>query len=122
MKVTRQQLDELIRYISKAVLKEYSSMTSSEEDKMDKSPLDLQVKPTDSQTSAEKLKDKQALDQAKKRKDTEKEKADSFKSQYEQWRRYGKQNDEKAVKDLQTKVASRGSMSSVAENIRKMRA
>lgn len=127
MKMSRRQLDELIRLITKSVLNEYSSMTSSQEDSMDEPSADDGVKPQDAQTSAEKskarhdqqLKDKQALDQAKKQKDTEKEKATSFKSQYDQWRRYGKQNDERAVSDLTRKVAGRGT---VAENIRKMRA
>ena len=128
MKITRRQLDELLRLITKQVLKEYSSMSSTQ-DSVDPGTADDGVKPADAQTAAEKakarhdqqLKDKQALDQAKKQKDTEKEKAQSFKSQYDQWRRYGKQNDEKAVKDLSMKVADRGSVSSVAENIRKLR-
>lgn len=106
-----------------------SSTSNTNTNDSDPGTADDGVKPQDAQTSAEKakaqhdqqLKDKQALDQAKKEKDTEKEKADSFKSQYEQWRRYGKQNDAKAVQDLQAKVAGRGSMSSVAENIRKLR-
>lgn len=132
MKITRQQLDELLRLITKSVLKEYTSMSStanSNSNASDPGSADDGVKPADAQTSAEKakarhdqqLKDKQALDQAKKEKETEKEKAESFKSQYDQWRRYGKQNDTKAVQDLQMKVADRGSGSSVAENIRKLR-
>ena len=58
-------------------------MTSSQEDSMDEPSADSAVKPTDAQTSAEKakakhdqaLKDKEELDQAKKRKDIEREKA-----------------------------------------------
>ena len=103
-------------------------MSSTDDQSADPGAADDGVKPQDAQTSAEKakarhdqqLKDKQALDQAKKQKDTEKEKATSFKSQYDQWRRYGKTNDEKAVQDLSRKVADRGS-TAVAENIRKLR-
>ena len=128
MKITQRQLDELLRLITKTVLKEYSSLSSTQ-DSADPGTADDGVKPADAQTSAEKskarhdqqLKDKQALDQAKKMKDTEKEKAQSFKSQYDQWRRYGKANDEKAVQDLSAKVADRGS-TAVGENIRKLRA
>ena len=127
MKITRKQLNELLRIVTRQVLREYSSMSSSTEDSSDPGTADDGVKPQDAQTSAEKakarhdqqLKDKQELDQAKKQKDTEKEKATSFKSQYDQWRRYGKSNDEKAVADLTHKVAARGA---VAENIHKIRA
>lgn len=123
MKITRRQLNELLRLITRQVLKE---MTTVDDKSADPGTADDGVKPTDAQTSAEKakarhdqqLKNKQALDQAKKQKDTEKEKALSYKSQYDQWRRYGKANDEKAVKDLSTKVADRGA---IAENIRKLR-
>lgn len=127
MKISRRQLDELIRLITKSVLNEYSSMTSSQEDAMDEPSSDSLVKPMDAMTSAEKSKmkrdqahkNKDALDKAKQQQTTNQEKATSFKSQYDQWKRFEKQGDDKAVKGLQKKVATHSTM---AENIRKMRA
>ena len=132
MKITRQQLDELLRLITKKVLKEYSSMSSTNDQNADPGAADDGVKPQDAMTSAEKskqahdqmLKDKSDLDKAKQQKITNKEKADSFKSQYDQWKRFERPTDDKNVKGLQQKVAGRGSVSSVssvAENIRKLR-
>lgn len=117
MKMTRSQLDELIRYITKAVLKEYSSLSDNDPDT---GSADDGVKPSDAQTSAEKSKEKRqnqqqaksAYDQAKMKLSTDKERADSYKSQYDQWRRYDKTNNEKAVKDAQKAVASGGVTSS----------
>lgn len=120
MKMSKEQLDELIRYITKAVLKEYSSFSSlsSSSDNSDPGTADDGVKPEDAQTSAEKAREKRQnqlqikhdLDQAKMKKTTDKERAESYKSQYDQWRRYEKNNDEQAVRDLQQK--SRGGTTS----------
>ena len=102
-------------------------MSSSSEDSADDGNADDGANPDDTQTPAEKskqahdqmLKNKSDLDKAKQQKITNKEKADSFKSQYDQWKRFEGNNDDQNVKGLQQKVASRGS---VAENIRKLRA
>lgn len=127
MKITRHQLDGLIRYISKSVLNELSSMSSMSSNSNDPSSDTADGESQNVMTKAEKnkaeadqaLSDKRELDMAKKEKDTEREKAAAFKSQYDQWRRYGKQNSEKAISHLAKKVASHGT---ITENIRKMRA
>ena len=128
MKITRKQLNELIRQISRRALEEYSTMSpSTDHEEDDPSGGISGVKPTDAMTSAQKsklkrdqqMKAKSELDQAKKEKVTNQSKAESFKDQYDQWRTYGKQNDDKAVKDWQKKTATHGS---IAENIRKFRA
>lgn len=129
MKITRKQLDELLQLITKSVLKEYSSMSSTDNQDADPGTADDGVKPQDAMTSMEKskqkhdqmLKDKADLDKAKQQKITNKEKADSFKSQYDQWKRFERPNDDQSVKGLQQKVAGRSTTSSVAENIRKLR-
>ena len=126
MKMSRRQLDELLRLITKLVLNEYSSMTSSQADAADEPSADSSVKPMDAMTSAEKskmkrdqdLKNKDELDKAKQQQVTNKEKATSYKSQYDHWKRFEKQGDDKAVKGWQKKVATH---SAIAENIRKMR-
>ena len=115
MKITQRQLDELIRLITKSVLKEWSSLSGDDKDS-DPGTADDGVKPMDAKTSAEKSKErhdrmvanKKQLDMAKQQQTTNKEKAASFKSQYDQWKRFEKQNDDKAVKDLSAKVANRG--------------
>lgn len=115
MKITQRQLDELIRLITKGVLKEWSSLSG--DDGKDMGSADDGVKPADAQTSAEKSKEKhdrmiankKELDMAKQQQTTNKEKATSYKSQYDQWKRFEKSNDDKAVKDLSAKVANRGS-------------
>ena len=60
MKITRRQLNELLRLITKSVLKEYSSvssMSSSSSDSSDDSgTADDAVKPQDAQTAVEKAK------------------------------------------------------------------
>ena len=114
MKITQRQLDELIRLITKSVLKEWSSLSGDKD--IDPGTSDDGVKPTDAMTSAEKSKAehdkriaaKKELDMAKQKQTTNREKAISYKSQYDQWRRFEKQNDDKAVKDLSAKVANRG--------------
>ena len=103
-------------------------MSSTDDQNADPGAADDGVKPQDAMTSVEKskqahdqmLKDKEDLDKAKQQKITNKEKADSFKSQYDQWRRFERPNDDRNLKGLQQKVADRGS-TAVAENIRKLR-
>ena len=57
MKITREQLDELLRLITKSVLKEYSSMSSdTQDDSSDSGTADDGVKPQDAQTAVEKAK------------------------------------------------------------------
>ena len=65
MKITRRQLDELIRLITKSVLKEYSSISSMSSsssngstDSTDPGTADDGVKPQDAQTAVEKSKAK----------------------------------------------------------------
>jgi hypothetical protein len=119
MKVSKKQLDELIRLITIGVLKEWSSL-SGDDKSTDPGTADDGVKPDDAMTAAEKSKQKRQnqmqvkhdLDQAKMQKKTDQERAESYKSQYDQWRRYDKTNDEKAVQDLQKKVAGSGTTSS----------
>jgi hypothetical protein len=111
MKVKKSQLNELIRLITRQILKEYTSMSSTGIGDDSSSSSD---KPEDAMTSAEKarlnrrskIQTRRELDLAKKEKDTEKEKAEAFKSQYDQWRLYGKGDAEKHVKDLTAKVTS----------------
>ena len=56
MKVTQKQLNELIYLITRGVVKEYGSMTSSQEDDMDSGVADDGDKPDDAQTAYEKSK------------------------------------------------------------------
>jgi hypothetical protein len=55
MKLTRKQLDELIRYITKSVLKEWSSLSGNDNDSDPGTPDDG-VKPDDAKTAYEKSK------------------------------------------------------------------
>ncbi len=120
MKVSKKQLDELIRLITIGVIKEWSSLSGNDQTSSDSGTADDGVKPTDAMTAAEKARQqrqnkmqlKHDLDQAKMQKKTDQERAESYKSQYDQWRRYDKTNDEKAVQDLQKKVNTSGTTSS----------
>ena len=65
MKITRQQFNELVQYITKGVLKEYDSMSSSEQDtSSDPGIPDDGVKPMDAMTAAEKSKAERDAKQA----------------------------------------------------------
>ena len=114
MKMSRQKLDELIRHITKVVLKEYSSLSGNDDSNSDSGTSNNGDTPPDAMTDAEKRKaerdqklaSKKELDQAKLSQNTNKERAESYKSQYEEWRRYGKKNDDSKVKDMTKKVSS----------------
>ena len=66
MKITHRQLNELIRYITRGVLKEYDSMSSDHQDSSsDHGSPDDGDKPVDAMTSAEKSKADREQRQAK---------------------------------------------------------
>ncbi len=109
MKVKRSQLNELIRLITRQVLKEYSSMSSGD----DKESPDTSDKPEDAMTDLEKsrkerqdkIQAKRELDLAKKEKDVKRDTAQAYKGQYDQWRMWGKKDSEDKVNGLTAKVA-----------------
>lgn len=89
MKITQRQLDELIRLITKSVLKEWSSLSGDDDDESsDSGSADDGVKPQDAMTASEKAKQerlqkltqKNNLDYAKKELETAK-KEKSFQQQ-----------------------------------------
>jgi hypothetical protein len=67
MKITHRQLNELIRYITRGVLKEYDSMSSDNSQNPPDTPgsSDTENKPVDAMTSAEKSKADREQRQAK---------------------------------------------------------
>lgn len=137
MKITRHQLNELIQYITKAVLKEYSSVSSmsssnSNNNGTDSGTADDGVKPADAQTAAEKAK---AQRDAKKTQIDKIRTADldlkSVKTQQDYYIQQAKKNkldiqaQEKQLQALKGASPSSSAIpagGTVAENIRKMRA
>jgi hypothetical protein len=134
MKITRHQLDELIQHITRAVLKEYSSMSSmsssSSNSSSDTGTADDGVKPQDAQTSVEKAK---AERDAKKAQVDKIRTADldlkGVKTQQDYFLQQAKKNkldiqaQEKQLQALKGGAASTvPAGGTVAENIRKLRA
>lgn len=134
MKISRKQLDELIRLITRGVLKEYSSMSSSEND-AEAGSADDGVKPQDAMTSVEKSK---AARDAKQAKDAEikqaQKKLSGDKAQdkyFEKQREVNRVSIRAQEKDIQKQKGARVSSSPsapvsspagrIAENIRKLR-
>lgn len=131
MKISRRQLDELIRFIARKVIAEYGSMSSPSDDSSDSGTADDGVKPDDAKTSYEKQKAEREA--RKKQQDlvrTAKMDLDSTKTQQDYFLTQAEKNkkdiDAKQRKLQQMKGAAPGSVTvpaggTVAENIRKLR-
>jgi hypothetical protein len=128
MKIRSQQLNELIRLITRGVLKEYSSMMSSSDDSGDSGTADDGVKPTDAKTAYEKSKEER--EQRKKQQDTVRTAQmdlDSTKKQQTYFKAQAKQNEpaiQAKTKKLQQLKGAPPSMipagGTIAENIRRL--
>lgn len=111
MKISKSQLNELLRLITRQVLKEMATTPPPSE--MDTSDADIET--SDAKSEAEQNREKRQkqiqakreADAAKQKKITDAEKAASGKSVYDNWRKFEKSSNEKAVKDAQLKVAGR---------------
>lgn len=133
MKITRRQLDELLRLITKSVLKEYSSMSSSS---ASTGTADDGVKPQDAMTSIEKSKAERDARMAKNielKQDQRTLQGDKAQDKYfEKQREVNRVSIRAQEKAIQQKKGARVSSTpsapaskpagTVAENIRKMRA
>lgn len=132
MKISRCQLDELIRLITKSVLKEYSSMSNNDpsDDSADTGTADDGVKPADARTAVEKNKAERAARKAKQDKiRTADLDLKGVKSQQNYFMQQAKKNKlditakEKQLQQMKgAPISTVPAGGTVAENIRKLRA